>query len=145
MGFLQPQLFKVLKVVCWAGSAPFPPSVTAEAGSLSAVAAGVHVFISGESLHCFLVGWCTNKSYVIATSDLWLFIHASNLLPSTPHPTPLHEYYILHIIYHMNGTQVMSAISNHDFNTRPYVKALWYDKTSARELHTREYRALYKG
>ena len=42
--------------------------------------------------HCFLVGWCTNKSYVIATSDLWLFIHASNLLPSTPHPTPLHLY-----------------------------------------------------
>ena len=36
--------------------------------------------------HCFLVGWCTNKSYVIATSDLWLFIHASNLFPSTPHP-----------------------------------------------------------
>ena len=36
--------------------------------------------------HCFLVGWCTNKSYVIATSDLWLFTHASNLLPSTPHP-----------------------------------------------------------
>ena len=35
--------------------------------------------------HCFLAGWCTNKSYVIATSDLWLFIHASNLLPSTPH------------------------------------------------------------
>ena len=23
----------------------------------------------------------------------------------------------------MNGTQVMSAISNHDFNTKPYVKA----------------------
>ena len=39
--------------------------------------------------HCFLVGWCTNKSYVIATSDLWLFIHASNLLPSTPHPHSL--------------------------------------------------------
>ena len=37
------------------------------------------------------LGWCTNKSYVIATSDLWLFIHASNLLPSTPHPTPLHK------------------------------------------------------
>ena len=36
--------------------------------------------------HCFLVGWCTNKSYVIAASDLWLFIHASNLFPSTPHP-----------------------------------------------------------
>ena len=37
-----------------------------------------------------------------------------------------HEYYILHVIYHMNYTQVMSAISNHDFNTKPYVKALWY-------------------
>ena len=40
------------------------------------------------------------------------------------------EYYILHVIYHMNGTQVMSAISNHDFNTKPYVKAPRYDKTS---------------
>ena len=48
------------------------------------VAAGVHVFISGESLHCFLVGWCTNKSYVIETSALWL--HASNLLSlNSPH------------------------------------------------------------
>ena len=83
------QLSNVLKVVCWAGSVPFPPSVPAEAGCLFTLClqgAGVHVFISGESLHCFLVGWCTNKSYVIATSDLWLFIHASNLLPSTPHP-----------------------------------------------------------
>ena len=66
---------------------PFSPSVPAEAGCLFTVAAGVRVFISGESLHCFLVGWCTNKSYVIATSDLWLFIHASNLLSlnSPPH------------------------------------------------------------
>ena len=64
------QLSKVLKVVCWAGSVHFPPRVPAEAGCLFTVAAGVHVFISGESLHCFLVGWCTNKSYVIATSDL---------------------------------------------------------------------------
>ena len=69
---------------------PFSPSVPAEAGCLFIVAACVHVFISVDSLHCFLVGWCTNKSYVIATSDLRLFIHASNLLPSTPHPTPLH-------------------------------------------------------
>ena len=39
--------------------------------------------------HCFLVGWCTNKSYVIATSDLWLFILASNLLPlNSPSPLP---------------------------------------------------------
>ena len=67
---------------------PFSPSVPAEAGCLLTVAAGVHVFISGESLHCFLVGWRTNKSYVIATSDLWLFIHASNLL-SLYSPSPL--------------------------------------------------------
>ena len=40
------------------------------------------------------------------------------------------EYYILHVIYHMNGTQVMSAISDHDLNTMPYVKAPRYDKTS---------------
>ena len=40
------------------------------------------------------------------------------------------EYYILHAIYHMNGTQVMSVISNHDFNTKLYVKAPRYDKTS---------------
>ena len=39
------------------------------------------------------------------------------------------EYCILHVIYHMNCTQVMSAISNHDFNTKPYVKAPRYDKT----------------
>ena len=75
---------------------PFSPSVPAEAGCLFTVAAGVHVFISAESLHCFLVGWCTNKSYVIATSDLWLFIHASNLLPlnspSPRSPTPIKRY-----------------------------------------------------
>ena len=39
---------------------------------------------------CFLAG--ANKSYVVATSDLWLFIHASNLLSSTPHPAPLHVF-----------------------------------------------------
>ena len=40
------------------------------------------------------------------------------------------EYYILHVIHHMNGSQVMSAISNHHFSTKPYVKVPWYDKTS---------------
>ena len=39
------------------------------------------------------------------------------------------EYYILHVIYHMNCTQAMSAISNHDFSTKPHVKAPRYDKT----------------
>ena len=35
-------------------------SAEAEAGCLFAVAAGVHVFISGESLHLF-PGWSVNK------------------------------------------------------------------------------------
>ena len=60
---LWPQLSKVLKLVRWAGSVPSPQCPCRDC--LFAVAAGVHVFISGESLHCFLVGWCTNKSYVI--------------------------------------------------------------------------------
>ena len=72
---------------------PFSPSVPAETSCLFTVVAGVHVFSTGESLHCFLAGWCTNKSYVIAASDLWLFIHASNLLPlKSPHHSPTHVY-----------------------------------------------------
>ena len=55
------------------------------------------------------------------------------------------EYYILHFIDHMNGTQVMSIISNHDFNTKPCVKARGTIKRFVREMHTREYRTLYKG
>ena len=82
--------------MCAGRAASLFPSVPAEAGCLFTVAAGVHVFISGESLHCFLVGWCTNKSYVIATSDLWLFIHASNLLSlnSPPH-SPTHLFKVV--------------------------------------------------
>ena len=82
------QLSKVLKVVCWAGSVPFPPVSLQRQVVWLTVAAGVHVFITGESLHCFLVGV---QIKVIATSDLWLFIHAFNLFPSTPHPAPLQE------------------------------------------------------
>ena len=68
--WLQFQLVFVLSQNKVEENRPFSPSVPAEAGCLLTVAAGVHVFISVESLHCFLVGWCTNKSYVIATSDL---------------------------------------------------------------------------
>ena len=86
------QLSKVLKVVCWAGSVPFPP-VSLQRQVVCLLLQPVFMFSSGESLHCFLVGWCTNKSYVIliATSDLWLFTHTSNLLPLNSPPTPLHE------------------------------------------------------
>ena len=60
--------------------------------------------------HCFLVGWCTNKSYVIATSDLWLFIHASSLLPSTPHPTPLH--FITVIAFHFQWLPMINLFTD---------------------------------
>ena len=43
------------------------------------------VFSSSDTVS-WLVG--ANKSYVIATSDLCLFIHASNLLSSLPTPLP---------------------------------------------------------
>ena len=89
VGVLWPQLSKVLKPVRWAGSVPFS-QVSLQRQAVCLLLRSVFMCSLGESLHCFLVGWCTNKSYVIATSDLWLFIHASNLLPSTPHPTPLH-------------------------------------------------------
>ena len=63
------QLSKVLEVVCWAGSVPFPP-VSLQRPVVCLLLRPVFMCSSGESLHCFLVGWYTNKSYVIATSDL---------------------------------------------------------------------------
>ena len=80
------QLSKVLKLVRWASSVPFPP-VSLQKQVVCLRLRTVLMWSShGESLHCFLVG--VNKSYVIATSDLWLFIHASNLLPSLPTALP---------------------------------------------------------
>ena len=58
-GFMA-QLSKVLKVVCWAGSVPFPPVSLQRQVVCLTVAAGVHVFISGESLHLF-PGWLVYK------------------------------------------------------------------------------------
>ena len=68
----------------------FPPSVPAVAGRQLVI---VWLADSGESLHFFLVG--ANKSYAIATSDLWLFIHASNLLPLLPTPHPYKYIWVL--------------------------------------------------
>ena len=104
----------MLKLVRWARRVPLSPSVPAVAGRQLVRAAAYasdsgkspnskHWFTTsflqtleegagkgcsecGESLHWFLVG--ANKSYVIATSDLWLFINASNLLPSLSTPLP---------------------------------------------------------
>ena len=42
------QLSKVLKVVCWAGSVPFPPVSLQRQVVCLTVAAGVHVFSDDE-------------------------------------------------------------------------------------------------
>ena len=49
-GVFMAQLSKVLKVVCWAGSVPFPPVSLQRQVVCLTVAAGVHVFSSWESL-----------------------------------------------------------------------------------------------
>ena len=85
VGVLWPQLSKALKLVRWARRVLFPPSVPAVAGR-QLVHSAACASDSGESLHCFLVG--VIKGYVIATSDLRLFIHASNVLPLLPTPLP---------------------------------------------------------
>ena len=50
VGVLWPQLCKVLKLVRWAGNVPFPPVSLQRQVVCLTVVAGVHVFISGESL-----------------------------------------------------------------------------------------------
>ena len=64
------QLSKVLKVVCWAGSVSFPP-VSLQRQVVCLLLRPVFMCSSqGRAYTVFLVGWYTNKSYVIATSDL---------------------------------------------------------------------------
>ena len=53
------QLSKVLKVVCWAGSVPFPPVSLQRQAVCLTVAAGVHVFIRGEPT--LFPGWLVYK------------------------------------------------------------------------------------
>ena len=48
------QLSKALKVVCWAGSVPFPPVSLQRQVVCLTVAAGVHVFSSGRA---YTVSW----------------------------------------------------------------------------------------
>ena len=72
--------------------------------------------------------------------QLWLYKtskHVRKTHTSTQHTLQqsnttycIHVLHTTYYIYHMNGTQVMSAISSHDFTTKPYVKAPRYDKTS---------------
>ena len=58
------QLSKVLKVVCWAGSVPFPPVSLQRQVVCLTVAAGVHVFIRGEPISSyFSMACCSVVSY----------------------------------------------------------------------------------
>ena len=83
---------------------------------------GTHVFDSGGSLHCFLVG--VNKSYVIATSDLWLFIYTSNLPPSLPTLLPYkHNYSTL---YYSTEVEAKSLSMSHVMETLPGVSSNFF-------------------
>ena len=58
------QLSKVLKVVCWAGSVPFPPVSLQRQVVCLTVAAGVYVFIRGEPVSSyFSMACCSVVSY----------------------------------------------------------------------------------
>ena len=58
------QLSKVLKVVCRAGSVPFPPVSLQRQVVCLTVAAGVHVFIRGEPVSSyFSMACCSVVSY----------------------------------------------------------------------------------
>ena len=52
------QLSKVLKVVCWAGSVPFPPVSLQRQVVCLTVVAGVHVFIRGEPVSSYFSMAC---------------------------------------------------------------------------------------
>ena len=60
------RIIQSIKTCALGQQRPFSPSVPAEAICL--LLRPVFMCISGESLHCFLVG--VIRSYVIATSDL---------------------------------------------------------------------------
>ena len=85
-GSFMAQLSKVLKLVRWARSVPFPQvSLQRQVGCLLLRP----VFMCSSQGRAYTVSWLAQiKSYVIATSDLWLCIHASNLLPSLPPHSP---------------------------------------------------------
>ena len=66
------QLSKVLKVVCWAGSVPFPPVSLQRQVVCLTVAAGVHVFSSGESLKVVIFLWLVVLLFLIDVNNVCL-------------------------------------------------------------------------
>ena len=85
------------------------------------------VLIAFQKPYCHL-GFKMEDIPQLAVQDLKTTYSKKEEKINTAHIATI-EYYTLHVIYNMNGTQVMSAISNHDFNTKPYVKDPRYDKT----------------
>ena len=64
------QLSKVLKVVCWAGSVPFPPGSLQRQVVCLTVAAGVHVFSSLTQGILFFILLSRFKQCVLGLSGL---------------------------------------------------------------------------
>ena len=84
VGVLWPHLSKVLKFVRWACSVLFPPvSLQRQAVCLLLRP----VFMCSSQGRAYTVSWM-GQIKVIATSDLRLFVRASNLLPSLPTTFP---------------------------------------------------------
>ena len=54
---------------------PFSPSVPAEAGCLFTAAAGVHVFITGESLEVVIFLWLVVLLFLIDVNDVCYNVH----------------------------------------------------------------------
>ena len=75
------QLSKVLKVVCWAGSVPFPPVSLQRQVVCLTVAAGVHVFIRGE-----LVSSYFSMAYYFSMADSYYHeeLHSAKHSRRTP-------------------------------------------------------------
>ena len=116
VGILWPQLPKVLKLVFGARRIPFTPvslqrQVVCCCGRCSS---------QGRA---YTVSWLVQiKSDVIATSDLWLFIHASNLLPSLPTPLPyktwrciLYMWICMQMVIYTRLIQSIRVLSEYDY------------------------------
>ena len=96
-------------------------------------------FVNDENSKRNICSYCISKTYCHVGYKMedfhnWLYKTSKQHVRKTKTINTVRiaaiKYYILHVIYHMNGTPVMPAISNHDFNTKPYVKAPRYDNTS---------------
>ena len=109
--------YEVVKTCMLGPHASSLPQCPCRSGLFSAAAWAPMCLISGESLHGFLVG--VNKSYIIATSDSWLFIHTSNLQALTPHPASLQSIHVsVHCLLSDLRSTLLLGSSPHAFQHR---------------------------